>query len=76
MGVFWGGETIFWAGHNTISTLFILNFQFKLAILYLKFQKCQIPGPGKCLLLPIGADAHDSDFTFAILLLTIIICLI
>ena len=31
---------------------------FKLAILYLKFHKCQILRLGKCLVLPIGADAH------------------
>ena len=56
--VFLGGQTIFWTGQNTISTLIISNFQFKAAILYLKFHKCQIPGPGKSLVLPIGADAH------------------
>ena len=30
----------------------------KLAILFLKFHKCQLPGLGKCLVLPIGGDAH------------------
>ena len=52
---FWGGQTIFWTGQKAISTLFIP----KLVILYLKFHKCQIPGPGKSLVLPIGADAQD-----------------
>ena len=37
---------------------FMVKFLSKLAILYLKFQKCQFPGPGKCQVLPIGADAH------------------
>ena len=59
--VFWGGQTIFWTGKKVISTLFILKFLFKLAILYQKIHKCQIPGPGKCLVLPIGADAHVRD---------------
>ena len=57
---FRGGQTIFWTGQKAISTL---NYQilFKLANMYLKFNKCQIPGPGKCLVLPIGADAHGPD---------------
>ena len=41
--------------------IFITKLLFKLAILYLKFHKCQIPGPGNCLVLPIGADA-DGNF--------------
>ena len=55
--VFLGG-LIFWTGQKAILTLFILKFLFKLAILYLKFHKCQIPRPAKCLVLPIGADTH------------------
>ena len=56
-------RTVFlgWAnytGQEAISTLFIPKFLLKLTILYLKFHKCQIPGPGKCHVLPIGADAH------------------
>ena len=54
--VFLGGQTLFWTGQKAISTLFIPKF-YKLAILCLKFHKCQIPGPGKCLVMPIGADA-------------------
>ena len=45
---------------KAISALFIPKLLFKLSILYLKFHKCQIPGPGMCLVLPIGADAHAS----------------
>ena len=56
--VFWGGQTIFWTGQKAISTLLIPKFVFKLAIMYLKFDKFQIPGPGKCLVLSIGGDAH------------------
>ena len=58
--VFWGGQTIFWTGQKAISTLSIPKFLFKLDILYLKSQKCQIPEPGKCLVLPFGADAHST----------------
>ena len=61
--VFKGGQTIFWARQKAISTLFIPKFLFKLAILYLKFHNCQIPGPVKCLFLPIGADAHTCIWT-------------
>ena len=56
--VFWGGQTILWTGQKAILTLFIPKFLFKLAIVSLKLHKCQIPGPGKYLVLPIGADAH------------------
>ena len=56
--VFRGGKTIFWSRQKAISALFIAKFLFKLAILYLKFHKCQIPGPGKRQVLPISADAH------------------
>ena len=34
-----------------------INSQF--SILVLNSHKNQIPGPGKCLTLPIGLDAHD-----------------
>ena len=27
-----------------------------------KFHKCQIPGPGKCPVMPIGADAHETSY--------------
>ena len=37
--VFWGGQSIPWTGQKAISTLSIP----KLAFLYLKFHKCQIP---------------------------------
>ena len=53
--VFRGGQTIFW--QKTISTLSTPKFLLKLADLYLKFHKCQIPEPDKCP-LPIGVDAH------------------
>ena len=45
--VFWGGQTTFWTGQKSISTLSSLKFLFKLAIVYLKIRKRQIPGPGK-----------------------------
>ena len=58
-------RTVFleWANYildlaKALSTLSIPEFLFKLAILNLKFHKCRVPGPGKCLVLPIGADAH------------------
>ena len=55
--VFRGGQTIFWTGQKTISTPSTPKFLLKLADLYLKFHKSQIPGPAKCS-LPIGVDAH------------------
>ena len=58
--VFCGGQTIFWTGQKAISTLLICKFLFNLTILYQKFHKCQIPGLGKCLVLPIGVDTHGS----------------
>ena len=58
---FWGGQTIFLTGQKAISTLFIPKFLLKLVILGLKLHKCQFPGPGKCLVLPLGADAHVRD---------------
>ena len=57
--VFWGGQTIFWTGQKAISTLLVHKYVFKLAIVYLKFQ---IPGPGKCLVLPIGGDTHSFPY--------------
>ena len=59
--VFWGGHTILWTGQKAISTLSIPKFLFNLAIVCLKFHKCQNLGPGKCIVLPIDPDAHDDD---------------
>ena len=34
------------------------QFQIQISYFDLKFHKCQISGPGKCQVLPIGADTH------------------
>ena len=61
------GKPNFWTWQNTISTLFIPNFLFKLAIVYLKFHKCQTPGPGHCPLVPTPMPWTQMHFRYFVL---------